>query len=59
MKVRIRIPLSWRRVQRYSPVTDYFEPMRLFFFLNISTDDKIFFAGWGKAYTVRFGIGYA
>jgi hypothetical protein len=59
MRIRIRIPLSWRRHRRYSFVTDQMEPLRRFFFVNISPDTIRFCNGWGKAYTVRFGVGYA
>jgi hypothetical protein len=59
MKIRIRIPLSWRRTQQWSPHTDQLEPLRRFFFLNVSHDPNMFFAHWGVALTLRFGIGYA
>jgi len=59
MKIRIRIPLSWKRYQRYSPATDQMEPLRRHFFLNVSPDERVFFGYWGKAYTIRFGVFYA
>ena len=60
MKIRIRIPLSWRRQQRWCPSTDQLEPLHRYFFFNASPDDSVHFCGlWAKAYTVRFGVGYA
>ena len=57
--MKIRIPLSWRRQQRWCPSTDQLEPLRRFFFFNVSPDERICFAYWGVAYTIRFGVGYA